>query len=157
MKKIAIFASVVLMMGCRTKKEVLHTISENKIDSVYIKTTKEVSPPILSSLVIEEICDSVTALPKQFKQVYIIKNDTIRVEVKENNLQLDFNKVEALISQKDSIVKVKESEIRELKETNKTTLVTNWRLVIILSLVILVFIVFPKIPTTINNLFKKLI
>ncbi|QQO97075.1 hypothetical protein Nekkels1_70 [Cellulophaga phage Nekkels_1] len=157
MKKIAIFASVILMMGCRTKKEVLRTISEKKIDSVYIKTTKEVSPPILSSLVIEEICDSVTALPKQFKQVYIIKKDTIRVEVKDNNLQLDFNKVESLISQKDSIVKVKESEIRELKETNKTTLVTNWRLVIILSLVILVFIVFPKIPTTINNLFKKLI
>ncbi|AGO47301.1 hypothetical protein Phi19:1_gp011 [Cellulophaga phage phi19:1] len=157
MKKLAIFASVILMMGCGTKKEFLHTISEKKIDSVYIKTTKEVSPPILSSLVIEEICDSVTALPKQFKQVYIIKNDTIRVEVKDNNLQLDFNKVEALISQKDSIVKVKESEIKELKETNKTTLVTNWRLVIILSLVILVFIVFPKIPTTINNLFKKLI
>ncbi|AGO48345.1 hypothetical protein Phi10:1_gp004 [Cellulophaga phage phi10:1] len=157
MKKLTIFASVLLIMGCRAKKEVLHTISEKKIDSVYIKKTKEVSPPILSSLVIEEICDSVTALPKQFKQVYIIKNDTIRVEVKDNNLQLDFNKVEALISQKDSIVKVKESEIKELKETSKTTLVTNWRLVIILSLVIIVFIVFPKIPTTINNLFKKLI
>lgn len=147
---------LVTLNSCGTKKQVLHTISEKKVDSVYIKSTSIVSPQILSSLVINEVCDS-TGKAKEFKQVFVVRKDTIKVEVKDNSLFLDFNRLEAITLKQDSVIKVRETQIKELKETNTTKTRINWKLLLILISIPVLFIIFPNIPKFINTLFKRLI
>ena len=142
--------------SCKTKKEVLHTLSVSKVDSVYISRKIIETPPILSSLIINEICDSVTGKAKEFKQVFVVDKDTSTVEIKNNELIINFNLLNKKIREKDSIVKIRDSQIKELKETKVTKTATNWKLILILISIPLVFIIFPKIPQTINSLVKKL-
>ena len=119
-KIILFYLLALLAIGCGSvkKKSDIYTVSEKKVDSLYYSSNIETKPPVLSSLTINEICDSVTNEPVKFKKEFIIKNDTIVVETVNNELQISINLAEEIIKKQDSIIEVHDSQYKELKESH---------------------------------------
>lgn len=94
MKKLLyILLVMVALGGCKTKQSISEKVFIKESDSLILKTTAVESPPILSSLVINEICDTVTAKPKDFKQVFVVSGDTMELSIKNNELKLSVNRL----------------------------------------------------------------
>lgn len=158
MKKILIPIFILLLSSCATtKKNTIHNKSEKKADSVYHSTKIIERPPILSSLTINDICDSITNKPIQFKKEIIIINDTILIETVNDDLQISVNLASGIISKQDSIIKVRNSEIIELKElhTLKTKVPFKHWLYLLLSIALNIFLIYLLIKSKFS--FKNLL
>lgn len=148
---------ILLLLGCKTKEKYITSI-ERVTDSIYIKTESIINPPILSSLIINELCDSVTNKPVQFKKVFVIDGDSIEILTNKNNqLEINIKQLERLLSKKDSVGQFHSKD----KEVVSKTIVTNtkrpWKLIGFFILVIVSFIVFPVVPKFLNGMVRKLI
>lgn len=156
LKYILLYLFIVLIMGCRAKKNVVEKSSVIKSDTLYNKVETVISPPVLSSLVINEICDTITGKAKEFKNRVIIDKDTVYVEVIDNELNITINRLKNIMSKKDSTYKAELLKIRNSKETNKVKEVwSKWTWFFLLALIACFF--FPIIPKFINGLVRKLI
>lgn len=156
LKYILLYLVFIFFVGCKPSKSVIEKVSETKSDTLYNKVETVVNPPILSSLVINELCDSITGKPKEFKNRVIIDKDTVYVEVVDNELNITVNRLKNIISKKDSTYKAELLKIRNSKETNKVKEVWNKWTWVFLFIMLLCFF-FPIIPKFINGLFRKLI
>ena len=156
-KIILLYLLTLIVIGCGTiKKKDIYFASEKKVDSVYYSSNIETKPPILSNLIIKEICDSVTNKPVQFKKEFIIKNDTVLVEIADNDLQISVNVAADVISKQDSLIKVQTSEIKELKESYKVknNIPFKYWVYMILSILLNAFLIylFIKSKVSLKNL-----
>ncbi len=114
---IRLFLVLALLSSCRSKKTVLDKIETVKSDTLIVKSETVVRPPILSSLTINEICDTLTGKPKVFKQVFVIDGDTLELSLKNNELTLYNNQLKKTISKKDSVYEALKSEVKQLRES----------------------------------------
>lgn len=159
MKKVKIvlfYLLCLLVIGCASKKSLIEKVSEVKSDTIYSKIETITRPPILSSLTIEEVCDTITGKPKHFKQVFVVGQDTLELSIDNNNLRLNISQLEQIIKERDSIYKASKSETKTSLEENTVEYKTpKWCWYTLL--VVLIFILFPIIPSTINSIARKLI
>lgn len=113
---IVIMMYILLIASCRAKKEAF--TSETKvIDSIIIKSEVIKAPVLNDLLVIEQLCDSTTDKPVQFRKIYVIDGDSIEVLTNEKNqLVFKLNQKDKVISNKDSTIRKLETELRESSE-----------------------------------------
>ena len=155
--KIILFYLVILLVSsCGSVKKKLEHTSTIKSDTLIVKTEEVIRPPVLSNLTINEICDSITGKPVQFKKIYVIDKDTVYIEVVDNELNVMINQLSKVVSKKDSIIAVRDMEYSSVKETLKVRKVWTTFTWVLLGALILVFF-FPGIAVFINNLVKKLL
>lgn len=155
LKYILLYLVFIFFVSCKTTSKV-EKVSEIKSDTLYNKVETVITPPILSSLTINDICDSITNEPIKLKKQIIIDRDTVFVEIVDNDLQIRYNIAQGERKRLDSLYRVSQSEIKELKETKETKKVwSNWTWGFLL--IIFIFIAFPTIPKLINSLLRKLI
>jgi hypothetical protein len=148
-KQIILLLAFFFFVGCKTSK--VEKLEIRTDSTVAIKTTEQ-RPPLLDNLTIYDICDTVQ--PVKFKKEFIIKNDTITVEVVDNDLVMSLKLAEQIISKQDSIIKINDSQISEIKTvTQYKTPKWAWATIGLLAL----FVIFPIIPKFINTTFRKLI
>lgn len=130
--KIVIFLMLILF-GCRTKKEVLKTEVKTS-DTLYVKTETIKAPVLNQSLIIEQICDTITGEVVRFKKVFVIDGDSIQVLTDVNNsLQIKINQRERTLSQKDSIIQKLRKELSEVSE--KVVYKKDWNAILWFSIV----------------------
>ena len=145
---------LLLLTSCKTTKSV-EKVETIKNDSLVIRSISTVQPNILSSLVINQICDTLTNKPKEFMQIFVIGQDTMAISLKNNNLNVEINQLKKIIKQKDSVFK---NSISIQKESKKETIikyrVPRWA--IFVMLLIPVFIIFPAIVLFLNRILTKL-
>lgn len=116
MKSTITILAILLLVGCRTKKEVLKTEVKTS-DTLYVKTETIKAPVLNQSLIIEEICDTITGEVVRFKKVFVIDGDSIQVLTDVNNsLQIKINQRERTLSQKDSIIKSLRHELSNISQ-----------------------------------------
>jgi len=153
--KVFVFAFLMIFaLSCKTTKSV-EKIETIKNDSLVIRSISTVQPNILSSLFINEICDSVTSKPKQFRQKFVIGQDTMLISLKNNNLNVEINQLKKIIKQKDSVYKNSISvQNQSKKETIIKYRIPKWS--IFVMLLIPLFILIPKIPIFIKRILTKL-
>jgi len=134
----------VLLASCGRKT--YHSIESKITDSVIVKIEQIKAPLLSETLIVPEICKD--SIATEFKKIYIRDNDTIIVEIKNNQLTFDIRQKERIISQlKETVLKQKE----ELKE-KKVKEVIAWKPILILSAIILLFLIFPTIPGIIKRI-----
>lgn len=135
---------IVLLASCGRKT--YHSIESKVTDSVIVKIEQIKAPLLSETLIVPEICKD--SIATEFKKIYIRDNDTIIVEIKNNQLTFDIRQKERIISQlKETVLKQKE----ELKE-KKVKEVIAWKPILILSAIILLFLIFPTIPGIIKRI-----
>ena len=135
---------IVLFASCGRKT--YHSIESKVTDSVIVKIEQIKAPLLSETLIVPEICKD--SIATEFKKIYIRDTDTIIVEVKDNQLTFDIRQKERIISQlKETVLKQKE----ELKE-KKVKEVIAWKPILILSAIILLFLIFPTIPSIIKRI-----
>jgi uncharacterized protein YcfL len=145
---------LLFLTSCKSSKSV-EKVETIKNDSLVIRSISTVQPNILSSLVINEICDSITNKPKQFKQKFVIGQDTMLISLKNNNLNVEINQLKKILKQKDSVYKSKISiQNQSKKETIIKYRIPKW--LIFVTLLIPLFILIPKIPIFVNRILTKL-
>lgn len=117
MKKYWPLLLIVLLTGCRTKKEVIKTEVRTS-DSLFVKTETIKAPVLNQSLTIEQICDTITGEVVRFKKVFVVDGDSIQILTDVNNsLQIKISQRERTISEKDSIIQKLRSDITSISET----------------------------------------
>ena len=155
-KIILFYIAALFFMSCGSVKKKLEHTSTIKSDTLIVKTEEIIRPPILSNLTINEICDSITGKPVQFKKVYVIDKDTVSVEVVDNELNVVINQLSKVVSKKDSIISKQKSEYESVKEEVRIRKVwNNFTWVLLISFIIVM--VFPGIAVFVNDIVKKLI
>ena len=92
---------LLLIVGCKTKQSTTEKVSEFKSDTIYSKIETITRPPILSSLTINEICDTITGKPKEFNQLFIVGQDTLELSIENNKLKLNISQLEQLLKESD--------------------------------------------------------
>jgi 2-phospho-L-lactate transferase/gluconeogenesis factor (CofD/UPF0052 family) len=145
---------LIFLTSCKSTKSV-EKVETIKNDSLVIRSISTVQPNILSSLVINEICDTLTDKAKEFRQIFVIGQDTMAISLKNNNLNVEINQLKRILKQKDSVYKNSISIQKELKkETIIKYRVPRWA--IFVMLLIPVFIIFPAIVLFLNRILTKL-
>jgi uncharacterized protein YcfL len=145
---------LLFLTSCKSTKSV-EKVETIKNDSLVIRSISTVQPNILSSLVINEICDTLNNKPKEFRQIFVIGQDTMAISLKNNNLNVEINQLKKILKQKDSVYKSKiSSQNQSKKETIIKYRIPKWS--IFIMLLIPLFIIIPKIPTFINRILTKL-
>jgi len=155
-KVIALYLLVIFIMGCAAKKNVYRNISTKVTDTLILKTEVIKAPLLNSTLVIKELCDSITSKPKPFQQTFVVGKDTVFVKVDNNQLTFKVEQLEKEILRRDSVKLTSSKEVIDV--TKKETIRYRWaRITWVFLSIIVVFIVFPKIPQAIRNVVEKLI
>lgn len=116
MKNYLILILIVLLTGCRAKKELLKT-EVRQSDSLFVKSEVIKAPVLNQSLTIEQICDTITGEVVRFKKIFVVDGDSIQVLTDVNNsLQIKINQRERTLSEKDSIIRSLKSELSSISE-----------------------------------------
>lgn len=147
-KQIILLLAFFSFVGCRTAK--VEKLEIRTDSTVAIKTTEQ-RPPLLDRLTIYDICDTVN--PVKFKKEFIIKNDTIEVEILDNDLIMSLKLAEQIISKQDSIIQIKDDFVTESRVIIKKVVPKSTYIVILL---LVIFVIFPIIPKLINTNARKL-
>lgn len=115
MKKYTFFIvlAVLLFSGCRAKKE---TVSITKVtDTLILKTEVIRRPPLLTTLTINEVCDTITGKAKEFRQTVVVGTDTLDLWMRNNELTVKNKKLEEITKNMESY-KSNTSSITEIKK-----------------------------------------
>lgn len=117
MKKYWPLILILLLTGCRAKKELLKT-EVRQSDSLFVKSEVIKAPVLSESLIIENICDSITGEVIRFKKVFVVNGDSITLLTDKNNaLRLNINNMERTLSEKDVLIQKLKEELSQVKET----------------------------------------
>ena len=141
MKRILILALLLTSCGKKT-----YRLESKVIDSVYVRTEQIKSPLLTDVMVIPEICKDSIAI--EFKRIYVRDTDTIIIQVKDNQLTFDIKAKERIISDLRHEIIKKDRELKEKKIIEKIA----WKPILILSAIILLFLIFPTIPSIIKRI-----
>lgn len=149
-KHIILILAFFSFVGCKsTKLEKL----EVRSDSTVRFHTETVRPPILDKMTVYDVCDTVTGKPIKIKKEFIIRRDTVFVEVDNNTLTITQKIAEEIIAKQDSLIKVKDTLIKQDKKVVKPK-APKWAwLTLLLSVILLIF---PNISKYANNAARKL-
>lgn len=108
---------ILLLVSCRTKKEVLKT-EVKQSDTLIVKSEVIKAPVLNQSLTIHEICDSITGEVVRFEKIFVVDGDSINILTDANNsLHIRINQRERDLSTKDSIIRVLRSQLKSVSET----------------------------------------
>ena len=155
-KVIGLYLMVIFIMGCAAKKNTYRNISTKVTDTLILKTEVIKAPVLNSTLVVKELCDSITGKPKPFQQTFVVGKDTVFINIVDNELLLNIDILEKEILRRDSVLRTSSKEVIDVSK--KVTVRYRWaRITWIFLSIIVVFIVFPKIPQSIRTLAEKLI
>lgn len=125
MKNIPLILCVLLFFGCKTTE--YRTSESRVIDSLIIKSEKVITAPILSSLTLNDLCDTLTGKPKEFDYRIITRwGDTTRVWNENNELQIAVSQQGDTIKDLRDELKSKESFIKETSQKVKYRLDFRW-------------------------------
>lgn len=150
-KHIIVWLAFFSFVGCKsTKLEKL----EVRTDSTVRVHTETVRPPILDKLTVYDVCDTVTGKPIQFKKEFAVNSDTIIIEVVDNDLLMSLKFAEEIISKQDSLIKARETILKQ-DQTIVKIKAPKWAWFTLLLSVIL--LIFPNISKYANNAARKLI
>lgn len=137
--------------GRRTYQE---SIKDVKTDSVVLRVEKVTAPLLRDVLKVPGLCPD-SAVAREFKKIYIRDTDTLLIEIRDNALVIENTQKARVISELRERVEKQTRALEQSKTTNKTRI--NWRAALALGGVIMVFILFPAIPKTINRFLKMLL
>ena len=155
-KIIFAYIIIILVMGCAAKKKEYQSVSTAKSDTLILKTESVVLPPLATSITVNELCDSLTGKPKEFSQYVAMGKDTVFIEVLDNELLFRYSQLEKVIKQQDSVIKIKNKEVIDVKKSE--FIEYRWaRITWVLLGIVVLFLILPVIPTYINKIAKKLI
>lgn len=136
-KIVLFYVLYLLAIGCASKKSFIEKVSEVKSDTIYSKVETITRPPILSSLTINEVCDSITGKAKDFKQVFIVNGDTLELSIKNNELNIKVNQLKQELSKIKKDYKVSNSNTNTSKESKKVIVRTSFKVWVFLILSVL--------------------
>jgi len=102
-KLILFYAFILFAMGCGTVKKNLHTVTTSVSDTLVVKTEVIKAPSLNSTLIIKELCDSITSEPKPFSQSFTVGKDTVFLEIVDNELLLNIEVLEKELLRRDSV------------------------------------------------------
>ena len=126
-KIIFLTALLTVLYGCGAKKTYEKTVETKLIDStIRIKETLR-TPPILSTLVIDEICDTTTQRPKKFNQSFVFNGDTLKLSLQNNQLRFEIEQLQKEIKRKDSIAVNNKQETVVKESTEIVRYRLDWR------------------------------
>ena len=112
MKKLIIIILIsLLFISCKTKKSYVETHST---DTIYKSSVIEIQKPQLNSLIIENICDSLSIV-KPFNYTFVSNNVKGTLKSEYNTLKLEVNV--------DSIKQVWEKEYKSSVKTEKEVII----------------------------------
>ena len=150
MKNLKYLFLVILISSCTAKKELIQKSETIKSDTLVIKTETIKSPLINSSIVIKELCDSITNKPKDYKQVFVVAGDTIKLSIENNQLKLDIKRIESTISEwRDKYQKEYERRLEYEKNVKTIIKTTKWTWIFLMWAIVatagLVYLLWDKI------------
>lgn len=139
-----------LNLSCTAKKELVHKSETIKSDTLILKTETIKSALINSSIVIKELCDSITKRPKDYKQVFVVAGDTIKLSIENNQLKLDIKRIESTISEwRDKYQKEYERRLEYDKNVKTIVKTTKWTWIFLMWAIVatvgLVYLLWDKI------------
>lgn len=155
---------IAVVFSCKPQQEL--TIKEEKNSEVTVKTEQIKAPVLNDVLRISEVCDSVEikvggviykAPPKAKNFSREINLDSLRIalQMRDNVFEFQIDQKSRLISEKELIISKQSKEIERLERITKKRIA--WTPLLIGSLILVLFIIFPGIPKFINNTIKRLI
>lgn len=127
---------ILLLAGCKTTE--YRTSESRVIDSLILKTERVITAPVLSSLTISDLCDTLTGKPKEFDYRIITRwGDTTRVWNQNNELKIDLNQQGDTIKDLRETIRSKERELvqTEKKVVYRTTFWHWWAHLVALLLI----------------------
>ena len=136
---------MVLLSGCKAKE------FDREVAVETSRTEIRYAMPVSNTLTVENLCDTVTGLPRPFGTRLDTGTSELDLFVGANKMVLE---VRTDTVYRDSIVHRDKVVEKEKKVVVKRT---DWRLVSILGSVLLLFIVFPGIPKWANLAIGKLV
>lgn len=130
---------VALLGSCGSRKKVQERFEVRKSDTLLNKVEVLKSAPVLSSLIVEELCgDSVQA--KEFVQRIVVEKDTIEIQVKDNRLEVVVDRLEQVVHDKQQLISKSDREIIELREelrVSKRTPIEYYIMLLYIGLVVI--------------------
>lgn len=124
MKTIITLLAIILLSSCAAKKESTSVTTLNKSDTLIIKQEQIVQPKGSYSLVLHEICDTITQRAKPVTQYITRGEDSIGLVIDENNtLKLTVDNKEAVISD----LRNELSKVNELYQNKENTVITKYK------------------------------
>ena len=115
--KLAIaYLLLIFFASCKTKQSVSEKVFVKESDSLILRTTVLEQPPTLATLTINEVCDSVTSKPKDFKQVFVVSGDTLELSIKNNELILNVNRLKRQLEKTKEELSKKDSELVSISD-----------------------------------------
>lgn len=127
MRTASLILLLLLIGGCRAKK--VERTEVKRSDSLIVKREVIKAPVLNHSLTIHEICDTITGEVVRFEKVFVVDGDSIQLLTTANNtLKLQIKARERIISEKDSIISVKEEKAVSVSETVRYRIDWSWTL-----------------------------
>lgn len=118
---------VVLLASCRAKK--IERTEIRQSDTLIVKRETIRAPNLNHTLTVHDICDSITGEVVKFRDVFVIDGDSIEILTNENNQLIRRIKAhERIISEKDSIISVREESVVNVSETVRYRIDWKWTL-----------------------------
>lgn len=129
MRKIALplLVASILLASCRAKK--IERTEVRQSDTLIVKKEQIKAPNLNHTLTVHDICDSITGEVVKFRDVFVIDGDSIEILTNENNQLIRRIKAhERIISEKDSIISLKEEKAVSVSETVRYRIDWKWTL-----------------------------
>jgi uncharacterized protein YcfL len=124
MKNTIYIIAILLLVGCRAKKETLKTEIKQS-DTLIVKSEVIKAPVLNQSLLIEQICDTITGEVVRFKKVFVVNGDSIQILTNEKNeLSIKISQRERELEKKDSIVQKLKEQLSQVSE--KVIIKKHW-------------------------------
>ena len=145
MKKILVIIIIGLLAhSCVSKKIVTEFKEVVKLDSVYIVKDRVVTERVLDTLTIQQPCDTVTGLLKDFEKEIRTSNAKVKLSSVKGSIQVTVN-IDSIVNSKISEFKQNyktEVEYKEINITKYKTPLWIWGIVLIEGLIIFLLIRF---------------
>lgn len=143
-KTILLYIFFALSVGCKSKQKSIYIekVKDSTVRNIVLQTNNE--------LIISSLCDTITGKAIEFSQDVKTGNSNFKVTSKDNRLQI--------ATQNDSIVYVDKIYKEEIYVDNEVIRYrTDWRIILILSGAIILFIIFPIVPKSINTFVRRFV
>lgn len=117
MKNTIYILAILLLVGCRAKKETLKA-EVKQSDTLVVKSEVIKAPVLNQSLLIEQVCDTITGEVVRFKKVFVVDGDSIEVLTNANNeLSIKISQRERELQKSDSTVQKLKEQLSSVSET----------------------------------------
>jgi hypothetical protein len=113
-----------MQWNCTTKKEVIYQ-DKVRVDTVHVKEVVKVQVPGKETIVINDLCDSITKQPVKIRRIFVQNGDSLRILTNERNeLIIENIQKDKELQRLDSIVKT--STIKTVSNEKIIAYRKNW-------------------------------